>query len=180
MPKTIGYHLVKSCYGLWLPGDDRGSWSESWDDQIGFLEPHALHPGDPVRERMAMERQTHPAVILDAAMTAAIVDALGVCVAKAGRDLLIVAAAVDRTHMHLLLPYAGRDIDTTAKWIADQTTKAVHRQTSHQGPVWAKGRWRGFIFDAANFDNAGQYIERHNLRHGMPARPYPWISDYPL
>jgi hypothetical protein len=29
MPRTIGYHLFKSAYGLWLPGNDRGSWSES-------------------------------------------------------------------------------------------------------------------------------------------------------
>jgi hypothetical protein len=56
MPRTIGYHLVKSAYGLWLPGDDRGSWSDAWDDQIGYYEPHALHDGDPIRLRMAEER----------------------------------------------------------------------------------------------------------------------------
>ena len=44
---TLGYHWVKSCFGLWLPGDDRGHWSEAWDDQIGFIEPHTLHDGDP-------------------------------------------------------------------------------------------------------------------------------------
>jgi hypothetical protein len=27
MPNTIGYHIVKTGYGLWLPGDERGSWS---------------------------------------------------------------------------------------------------------------------------------------------------------
>ncbi len=49
MPRTIGYHLVKSGYGLWLPGDTRGHWSSAWDEQIGFFEPHHLHAGDPVR-----------------------------------------------------------------------------------------------------------------------------------
>jgi len=42
MPNTLGYHIVKSCYGLWLPGDDRGHWSEACDEQIGFTEPHTL------------------------------------------------------------------------------------------------------------------------------------------
>jgi len=49
MPRTLGYHYVKSGYGLWLPGDDRGSWSQACDEQIGFTEPHTLNPGDPVR-----------------------------------------------------------------------------------------------------------------------------------
>ena len=39
MPRTLGYHYVKSAYGLWLPGDVRGSWSEAWDEQIGYLDP---------------------------------------------------------------------------------------------------------------------------------------------
>jgi hypothetical protein len=178
--QTLGYHLVKSCYGLRLPGDDRGSWSEAFDEKIGFVEPHLLHPADPARQRMALERQAHPPVFLDASMSAAVADALAACVTKAGDDLIIAAAALDTTHMHLLLPYTGRDIDKTAKWIVDQTTKAVHRHTRHQGPVWAKGRWRGFIFDTDNLANVGRYIERHNLRRGLPAQPYPWITGSPL
>jgi len=55
MSATLGYHLVKSGYGLWLPGDDRGHWSSAWDKQIGFIKPHQLNEGDPVRQRMARE-----------------------------------------------------------------------------------------------------------------------------
>jgi len=64
MPNTLGYHYVKSTYGQWLPGDDRGSWSEAWDERIGFIEPHMLHPGDPIRRRMAEERMKHDPVRL--------------------------------------------------------------------------------------------------------------------
>ena len=31
--------------------------------------------------------------------------------------------------------------DGTAKWLADQTTKAIHGRTPHTGPVWCKGKW---------------------------------------
>ena len=51
MRQTLGYHIVISGYGLWLPGDERGHWSEAWDAELGFIEPHALHAGDPVRKR---------------------------------------------------------------------------------------------------------------------------------
>jgi hypothetical protein len=52
MPRTIGYHIVFSGFGLWLPGDERGHWSEQWDDELGLIEPGTLHEGDPVRLRL--------------------------------------------------------------------------------------------------------------------------------
>jgi hypothetical protein len=176
MANTLGYHYVKSCYGLWLPGDDRGSWSEAWDEQIGFVEPHTLHPGDPVRHRMAEERMKHAPVHLSAAMIDAVVDAIGDCVIASAGGLTIVAAAVGSTHFHAMIVYSGRDIDKTAKWLADRTTKAVHAKTSHTGPVWCKGKWCSCVFDQPHWDNTMQYIERHNIRHGRAARPYSFLQ----
>jgi hypothetical protein len=172
---TLGYHLVKSGYGLWLPGDDRGHWSEAWDEQIGYIEPHKLHPGDPLRRRMAEERMQYPAVRLTGRMTEAVVAAIGDCISASAGDLTVVAAAIESTHMHLLIPYSGRDINRTAKWLADQTTKRIHQMTDHRGPVWGKGKWCSYVFDERHWQGARQYIERHNLRHGRMARPYPFI-----
>ena len=152
----------------------RGSWSEAWDEEIGYVEPHALHPGDPVRLRMARERMKHPPVRFTPAMMRVVAETIGECTASS--DWSIAAASVEATHMHLLLTYSGRDIDRTAKWLAQQTTKAVRRRTDHAGPVWAKGRWRSFVFDAEYWRNVAAYIERHNVRRGLPARPYPFIT----
>ncbi len=180
MANTLGYHLVKSGFGLWLPGDDRGHWSDAWDEQIGFVEPHTLHGGDPVRKRMAEERMKHPPVRFTDDMLGIIAATLGDLVHRSRGGLRIAAAAIEPTHMHLQLPYTGRDIDHTAKWIADQTTKAIHARTNHQGPVWAGGRWRVFIFDAAQWNACGRYIRRHNERGGRAADPYPWITPLSL
>jgi REP element-mobilizing transposase RayT len=174
MPRTIGYHLVKSGFGLWLPGDTRGHWSSGWDEQIGYFEPHHLHAGDPIRERMAKERMKHPPTLFCPAMIDAIAAAVGHCVADS--DWQVAAATVERTHMHLLLTYTERDIDCTAKWIAQMTTKEVHRMTDFTGPVWCEGKWLEFVFDERHWDNLRQYIERHNLRRGLPAKPWHWIS----
>jgi hypothetical protein len=180
MPSTIGYHVVKTGHGLWLPGDDRGSWSEAWDDDVGFIEPHMLHAGDPVRLRMAEERMKNPAVRFTGNMIDAIVGAIAECVAQSNGGLLIAAMTIESTHMHLLIAYSGRDIDVTMKWIADQTTKAVHRATGHQGPVWSKGKWRSFVFEVACWANTGAYIRRHNERRGLPADPYGFITPRDL
>lgn len=82
MPKTLGYHLVKSAYGLWLPGDERGSWSEAWDEELGYIEPHTLHPGDPVRLRMAQERMKHPKVWWSPEIISAMVKSIEECAAE--------------------------------------------------------------------------------------------------
>ena len=148
------------------------------DDEIGFIEPHQLHEGDPVRLRMAQERMKHPPVKLDASMTRAVANGIGGCVAKSEGGLLVAAAAIAHTHFHLLLPYTGRDIDGTAAWLADQTTKAVHRDTSHVGPVWGKSSWKVFVFTHEHWDAARRYIERHNERNGLDRRPYEWITEY--
>jgi hypothetical protein len=110
--KTIGYHLVKSGYGLWLPGDCRGHWSSAWDEQIGYHEPHKFHEGDPVRERMARERMKHCPTRLTSHMIDAVANAVAACTAAS--DWKVAAAAIEATHMHLLLTYTARDIDGVA------------------------------------------------------------------
>jgi len=178
MPTTIGYHIVIAGYGLWLPGDGRGSWSTAWDEKLGLIEPHTLHPGDPVRLRMSEERMKHPAVRLDAGMIELVLGVLGSCAIES--DWSIAAASVESTHSHLLLTYTERNIDHTVKWIKDRATKEIHRQTSHRGPVWCKGKWRSFLFDVDQWEGAQKYIQQHNVRRGVGPRPYSFIEpDFP-
>jgi REP element-mobilizing transposase RayT len=174
MEQTIGYHIVISGYGLWLPGDERGSWSTAWDEQIGLIEPHTLHPGDPVRLRMSEERMKRAPVRLSSAMIDSVIEVLADCTAES--DWSIAAASVETTHSHLLLTYTERNVDKTVKWIKDRTVKAIHRRTPHDGPVWCKGKWRSFIFDLDVWQHALEYIEQHNICRGAGPRPYAFIA----
>jgi REP element-mobilizing transposase RayT len=171
-----GFHLVKSCYGQWLPGDNRGSWSPGWDAQIGFTEPHTLYPGDPVRLRMSHERMQHAPVFLTPPMIAAIACAIGQC-AQAS-PWKVVAGAIETTHLHLLLTNSDLDIDSTAKWLAQQLTKSIHKETPHRGPVWAEGKWCQYIANNTHWQNTIAYIESHNLRHNLGARPHQAIPGW--
>jgi REP element-mobilizing transposase RayT len=174
MPQTIGYHIVVSGFGLWLPGDDRGHWSEGWDDEIGYCEPHMLHVGDPTRRQMAEERMGHPPVKLSIEMQPSVISVLDHC--RKDSDWRIVAASMEATHTHMLLTYTIRNIDNTVKWLKDQMTKTIHRETTHTGPVWCKGSWRSFVFEEAAWQNALRYIERHNERRGVGPRPYSFLT----
>lgn len=162
MAQTIGYHIVISGYGLWLRGDERGHWSEAWDAEFGFVEPHILHVGDAVRRRMAQERQKFPPAKFTPRMREVLAATLERC--EADSDSSFATTAIEATHAHLLVTRTDRDIDNVVKWLKDQTTKAIHRQTPHQRPLWCKGRWRSFIFDERIWQNTKRYIERHNER----------------
>ena len=175
MHHTLGYHIVISGYGLWLPGDDRGHWSEAWDKEIGFIEPHKLHAGDQVRKRMAEERQAHPPTRLDTKMQSVVADTFARC--RVESNWQIAAASIESTHTHLLITHSDRNIDNTVKWLKDQSTKAIHRATTHTGPVWCKGSWRSYIFEDEVWENTQLYIQRHNERRGEGPRPYPFISN---
>ncbi len=172
MPDTIGYHYVRSAYGLWLPGDGRGHWSEAWDEQIGFIEPHTLHDGDPVRLRMAAERMAHPPVRWSDEAQRAILACVQHCAAAAS-PWDIAAQGIAPTHLHLALTYTTRDIAGTAKWPGQQMTKGVHRDTPHTGPVFCRGCWLQFIYDVNHWDRLLAYIDRHNKAAdgigGLPA-----------
>jgi hypothetical protein len=82
--------------------------------------------------------------------------------------------------MHLLIPETGRDIDNTAKWIADQTTKSVHRRTTHTGAVWTKNNWCDHIDLQEHWENALLYVDDHNIRAGRGSRPYGFLSPIEL
>lgn len=174
MHHTLGYHIVISGYGLWLPGDERGHWSEAWDEELGFIEPHKLHPGDQVRKRMAEERRKHPPVRLDAKMQSVVVDTLAHCRGKSNWQLA--AVSIEPTHTHLLMTYSDRNIDNTVMWLKDQITKAIHLETQHTCPIWCKGSWRSYIFELDVWENTQAYIERHNERRGASLRPYPFVD----
>ena len=174
MPNTLGYHIVKSAYGLWLPGDDRGHWSQAWDEQIGYYEPHTFHEGDPVRKRMATERMKHLPVRFDQAMRLSVENAIAKCTAESAWK--IVAGSIESTHTHLMITYSGLDIHRTIKWLAQCMTKAIHRETAHTGPVWCEGVWCTYLFDESYWQNSIRYIERHNERRGVGPRPYGFIT----
>ena len=181
MPETLGYHVVKTTFGTWLPGDVRGYWSEAWSAERGFHDAHRFHDEvDPVREEQARGRMKHPATTLTKEMGDVVAASIGQCIAKSGGGLKVMAAAIEPTHMHLLIPYSGRDIEITAKWLADQTTKAIHRQTSHQGPVWSKNNWIRHIFASEYWENALRYIDDHNVQAGRGSRPYSFLCDIEL
>lgn len=176
MPLPLSYHVVKTAYGRWLPGDSRGSWSESWSRDRGYFGAHQFHEANLDRETIARDRMRHTPVLFDDGMQQCIVRALAECVAQAKGSLRIISAALEPMHLHLLVAYTKQhEIRSTVQWIGHKTTRAIHDGTTHVGPVWVKNKWCCEIENLQQWDNAIDYIEAHNVRAGRGVRPYPFL-----
>ncbi|HEV2294023.1 MAG TPA: hypothetical protein VGR35_09205 [Tepidisphaeraceae bacterium] len=160
MPTTIGYHFVKSTHGTWLPGDERGHWSEAWDEQIGFIEPHMLHAGDPMRLRMARERIKHPEVRLTPKMIQVVEQTIARCVAES--PCSIIAASIERTH--------------------SAPAASVHDEGYSQPPVYVAMRVRcgvrGSGFNSSSTSRTGatpSNTSNDTMSGGLDPRPYAFL-----
>jgi REP element-mobilizing transposase RayT len=175
---TVGIHLAWTAYGTWLPGDDRGHWSPLFDEYDRILERGGrLAYGDPISQFAARERMTEPAKILNTDDRLLVADKIG-SLAGGPNQPRAYAAAIEETHVHLLLGPVAEKIHKTAGRIKGTTSSALLKLPANRGRshIWTARYWKVFLYDDAAFVAVKRYIEEHNLRRGITASPFPWIS----
>jgi hypothetical protein len=175
---TCGIHLVWTTYGTWLPGDDRGHWSALFD-LYGHIRNRGgqLNLPDPVTRDRAVELMTEPPRWLDDEEMAIVAEELSRHVGTASGPLAW-AAAIESNHVHLLVGPVGEPLERFVGRIKGRTSSAVGALPRNAGRerVWTSGYWRVFLFDDIGVFAVKEYIDAHNLRRGLPAEPYSWIT----
>ena len=88
------------------------------------------------------------------------------------------AAAIEENHVHILLGPVEEKIHVTAGRLKGCTSSEVLALPSnqHRTRTWTSKYWKVFLFDDTAFFAVKQYIEEHNLRRGLPASPYEWLT----
>ena len=92
------------------------------------------------------------------------------------------AAAIEPTHVHLLLAPLQHDIDKAVGSIMSQTSSALLKlpENWNRKRTWTAGYWKVFIFDVAVVPIVRRYIEGHNERRGLASAPFEWIDPRPM
>src|SRR5262249_32149631 len=121
---TRGIHVIWTTYMTWPPGDPRGHWSPLFDFYGRLIqEGHQLNLPDPITVQRATKNAKEPPNILSPAEIDVVADVIGgICPYSpqhAGGfvkipELEILAAAIERTHAHLLLKPISMDIGDVA------------------------------------------------------------------
>jgi REP element-mobilizing transposase RayT len=194
---VLGYHVIFSAYGFWLPNDPRGSWSDfvcSWDlfrfgpaTKTDSRHSVAHQPHDQAQRRAAREALKYPAVQFNGAQARAV----GRGFAKSLRRGAVTAwaCAVLPEHVHLVLARHSCKAEQLVNLLKGEATKALLAEGVHplaeyrtgRGKVpkcWAEGQWVVFLDSDQDIRRAIHYVEENPVKEGKPAQRWPFVSPY--
>ena len=171
-------HAIWTTYMTWPPGDARSHWSALFDFYGRLIEQgHKLNLPDRNTRQHAMELAKEPPRLLSELDQRIVADTIGGLL-KADIRGKVHAAAVERTHVHLLFGPLNENIERVIGRIKGRTSSEVIARGSEPGRrrTWTAGYWKVFLFDERSLPFVARYIEAHNERRGLPAAPFGWIT----
>lgn len=178
----------------WPPGDPRGHWSPLFDlyDRLR-VRGGCLNPPDRVTLTVARRRAKEPPKVLNAEEIQVASNTLGVHIAPGlpGVDEIpgkpgaickpvAFAAAIEPTHVHLLVGPVAEDLARFVGRLKGTSSGAVLDLpgNSNRRRVWTAGYWKVFLATEEAVETVKKYIDAHNVRRGLAAAPFPWLSPY--
>ncbi|GHT25539.1 hypothetical protein FACS18942_00740 [Planctomycetales bacterium] len=201
MLPIIGYHIVISTYGFWLPNDPRGSGSNRvWSPQLQkFGEATKVHtthsvahlaqtPAAWANNREAKTELKYPAVIFDGKQALAVVKGFEKAIADGGYDVF--ACSIMPEHVHLVcgtIPYNIVQVVRLLKQRATQelTAQGLHPNVHAVGvrancklpPVWGENFWKRFIYDENDLSDTIRYVENNPVKEGKKPQRWSFVKQ---
>ena len=194
---VLGYHLILTLYGFWLPNDPRGSWSEF----VRAWELRRFGPATKTRERRSLARDRHdvglrleakqylarPQVHLSGLQARAV--ARGFCRFVDRSGIVVYACAILPEHAHLVVRRHRYSIEEIARHLKADATCELKREGLHpfadfpyaNGTLpspWARKEWKCFLFDEDYVRNAIRYVGRNPTREGCKAQAWSFVSPF--
>lgn len=159
---TLAIRFTVSTYGTWLRGDARG-WV---DDGIVF-------PPDPKLECADRQRLKYPPFYFQREVRFEVGQAIGESlISRMG--IVILALCVQSWQAHFVTAATPHDVAEIVKCAKD----AARWKLRLDRPIWATDYDKRFCFDPSSVRSRIDYVERHNIRDGLPRRPWKFIRDW--
>jgi len=194
---VIGYHVILTAYGFWLPNDPRGSWS----DFVGAWELVRFGRATKTNERRSLAKKPHdrrtrlaakdalkyPAVRFNGRQARAIGGGFG---ALANRSSLgICACSILPEHTHLVVGQHRHPIEQIVNLLKGAATRQLRSEGLHPfgalretcgrlPPAWARGLWKVFLRTPADVRRAVRYVEDNPLREGLPRQRWSFVTPF--
>lgn len=187
--QPLGFHLIYSAYGFWLPNDPRGSWSTF----VGSLRLYELFgPATKVSVRESVAHRPHNrAARLAAKRTLKYPPAvftgpqarevgLGIRETVEDQGLVVWACAVMPDHVHLVTArhavpprqIVGRCRVRASRRLHDAGLWPVDR------PVWGKGSWAVALDTRDDVAARIRYVERNPTAAGLPPQRWSFVTAW--
>jgi REP element-mobilizing transposase RayT len=184
---VIGYHLVWTAYGWWLPNDPRGSMSRCIASDV-LAELGALHYG---RKRVqppsrvirkfyedAEELLKFPLLTFDPVEIDAIGEGFASVIQK--ERYTCYACALMPDHVHVLIRKHRDSAEQIIAKLQEGSRGCVIerrvREVFH--PVWGGGGWKVFLDSPADIRRTIRYIEKNPIKARLSEQMWGFVSGY--
>src|SRR6516164_2563135 len=108
---VLGYHVIFTAYGFWLPNDPRGSWSDfvgAWElfrfgpaTKVETRRSVAHVPHDSTLRRAAKQALNHPPVQFNGVQTRAVARGFANSIQRGG--VRVLACSILPEHVHMVI-----------------------------------------------------------------------------
>ena len=194
----LGWHLIFSTYGFWLPNDERGSGSSRVRAQhiyeaggeatkINTRHSVARRPHDVRLRRLAKEALKYPAVELSGIQARAVARGIAAIVPKVG--LVVYACAIMPDHVHLVVARHPLNGDELLACVKRAGTRGLNEEGLHPmrpyarangrlpSPWGARG-WKVMLFSREDMLSRIRYVERKPVAAGFKAQGWSFVAPY--
>ena len=159
MADTLAILLTMTTYGTWLRGDARG-----WVDE------GTVFPPNPALEAADRSRMKYPEYRFTSDAWLPIGQSIGVSLVER-LSLQIYAMTVQSWHVHIVFGANSAPLGKVVKCAKD----AARWELRANRPIWGDGYDKRYCFDVKSVAARIEYVERHNLNAGRPAKPWSFI-----
>lgn len=198
MAPVLGYHVIFSAYGFWLPNDPRGSWSDfvgAWElflaggtatktDERCSL---ARRPHDRARRLATKAALSRPGVKFTGVQARAIGRGFAEYVADSG--LPVWACSILPEHVHLVTGRFRLSVEQVVVQLKGAATRKLIEEGLHPfghlaaagerlPKCWGRGEWKVFIFDADHIGCAIRYVENNPVKEGKRAQRWDFVTPF--
>jgi len=192
----VGYHIIFSTYGFWLPNDPRGSWS----DFVGAWELFRYGPATKTTQRQSLAYRDHDRELRRKAKTAlkyapVVFNGLQARAVDRGfagyvkrKQLPVWACAIMPDHVHLVTGRPGMKVEQLVIQLKGDATQQLEREGIHPleayrqpgrrvPQCWVRGQWKVYL-DPDDVDRAIRYVENNPKKEGLKQQSWSFVSAY--
>ncbi|HMO26082.1 MAG TPA: transposase [Tepidisphaeraceae bacterium] len=190
----VGYHIIFSTYGFWLPNDPRGSWSAF----VGSWELFRYGPATQTKERRSLAYDAHDRAKRLAAKSALKyppVKFTGVQARAVARGfaryversrLPVWACAILPDHVHLVVGRTGMKVEQLVIQLKGDATQELEREGLHPMAAfkeedgrlpkcWARRHWKVYL-DPDDVERAVRYVENNPIKDGKRKQTWSFVK----
>jgi REP element-mobilizing transposase RayT len=193
----LGFHIICTTYGFWLPNDERGSGSDyvraphlqkfGPATRVTHGRSVAYRPFDREIRKLARETLRFPHVEWNGQQALAVAQGFKRELAAHGGKML--ACAVLRDHFHVVVPpprydirrFAGRLKSAATRQLSLEGLHPLQSYKSSRGNApspWARLPWVVFLFTNEDMRRGIRYVDDNPVKARLPRQKWSFVTPY--